>query len=189
MSLPHRACLSRRDVQLKHNEGRVSENLTYSRMISRIASFPIKWASVLNMCLEAICKTKCWFNLMNSSYARKSPSWLFSIYVQTLRRSLRACWCPCKAHSANRQKTLFTGSFHSEPFMNCEFPLKAPISMNKLIKANVWNAFHLANRHDSRPWNSHRFHLKPYPTMIVNTVWWRVQDWSYKIIGLLWSHG
>lgn len=42
-----------------------------------------------------------------------------------------------KAHSTDKQKTLFTGSFHSEPFMSCEFPLKAPISMNKLIKANV----------------------------------------------------
>jgi hypothetical protein len=134
------------------------------------------------MCLEAMCGTKHWFNLMNSSYTKNTQGCSASIYVFKHSGDTHP-----KAHSTDKQKTLFTGSFHSESFMSCEFSLKAPISMNKLIKANVWNAFHLTNRHDSKFWNSHCSHLKPYPMVTVNMVWWRVLHWSYKIFGLLWS--
>lgn len=61
-----------------------------------------------------------------------------SIYVFQHRGDLcRAAYVLPKAPSIDKQETLFPGSFHSEPFTSCEFPLKAPISMNKLIKADV----------------------------------------------------
>lgn len=105
----HRACLSHSDAQLEQSEGWVSENVTHTWMISRIINFPIKWASVLNMCLEAMCETKCWFNLMNSSYTRKHSSWFFSIYVFKHSREVCGTVDAMEGTVYKWQKTLFPG--------------------------------------------------------------------------------
>lgn len=73
----------------------------------------------------------------SSSVKKKNLDYSSSICAFKHREVCGAADIHPKAHSIDKQKTLFTGSFHSEPFMSCEFLLKAPISMNKLIKANV----------------------------------------------------
>lgn len=75
---------------------------------------------------------------MNSSYTENNLSYSSSVYMFKHRGEVcGAADIHPKEHSIDKQKTLFTGSFYSEPFTSCEFPLKAPISMNKLMKANV----------------------------------------------------
>lgn len=74
---------------------------------------------------------------MDSSPIKSSLDYSSSIYAFKRREVCGAADIHPKAHSIDKQKTLFTGSFHPEPFMSCEFLLKAPISMNKLLKANV----------------------------------------------------
>lgn len=74
---------------------------------------------------------------MDSSPIKSNLDYSSSIYAFKHREVCEAADIHPKAHSIDKQKTLFTGSLHSEPFMSCEFLLKAPISMNKLIKANV----------------------------------------------------
>lgn len=94
------------------------------------------------MCLEAMYGPKYGFSLMKSSYTRKeinnNDCYSSSIYVFKHRGEIGgAAKILPQAHSIDKQRTLFPGSFHSEPFTSCESPLKAPISMNKLIKADV----------------------------------------------------